>query len=287
MLYADDMQLYLSCDMKNLNNAITDVNTDLTYLFKWCCDHGLSLNISKCKPMIIGYSRLHTQLDYTNIIPISINGNSLEYEKSLLNLGLRMNEIFTWKDQVEYIHKKVYQCIYRFKRLCFKPSIEIKKLLVSRLVFPVFDYANLAYCDLNDQLVSKLQRAQNACIRYIFNLKLDEHVTSYYLQLKWLKVKERMQYGTMCLLFKILKVKKPDYLYETYETMQNVHGRQTRFGSTTLQFPLHRTMFYNNSFHVQSIRLMNSLEDEIKEAVSDRVFKAKLKSKLLNLYQST
>ena len=97
-----------------------------------------------------------------------------------------------WNDQVEYIHKKVYQCIYKFIRLCFKPPLEIRKLLISTLVFPLFDYASLAYCDLNDQLITKIQRAQNACVRYIFNLKLDDHVTRYYYQLWWLKIRERI-----------------------------------------------------------------------------------------------
>lgn len=37
----------------------------------------------------------------------------------------------------------------------------------------------------------------------IFNLKLDEHVIGYYLQLKWLKIRERMHYATLCLVRKI------------------------------------------------------------------------------------
>lgn len=61
---------------------------------------------------------------------------------------------------------------------------------MSKLVFTMIDYTSLAYCYLNVDLTSNLQRAQNACIRYIFlraiyiyirmfNLKLSEHVTVY------------------------------------------------------------------------------------------------------------
>lgn len=40
-----------------------------------------------------------------------------------------------------------------------------------------------------------------------------------------------------------------------------------------------------NNHQVKSIRLMNSLDEDIRIAVSERVFKTKLKSKLLSLYE--
>lgn len=51
------------------------------------------------------------------------------------------------------------------KRLNIKPTIEIKMLLVSKLVFTTIDYTSLAYWDLNYDLTSKLQRDLNARIR--------------------------------------------------------------------------------------------------------------------------
>lgn len=44
---------------------------------------------------------------------------------------------------------------------------------MSTLVVPYLDYANAAYCDLNDTLIIKLQIAHNACIRYVFYLRLS------------------------------------------------------------------------------------------------------------------
>lgn len=40
-----------------------------------------------------------------------------------------------------------------------------------------------------------------------------------------------------------------------------------------------------NNHHVKSIRVMNSLNEDIRMAVSERVFKTKLKSKQLSLYE--
>lgn len=284
MLYADDMQLYIQCKSDKINDSVNQLNSDLSNIYYWCNDHGLRLNILKCKPIILGSARILNNLDLNNVTPVEVNGQVVAYEKSVLNLGLRIMNNMSWTDQVNYVCKKVYQCLYQFKRLCFKPPPYIKKQLVLSLIFPYFDYAICAYCDLNEELTNKLQVAQNSCIRYIFNLRLDEHVTRYYKDLQWLKIKERRELHILNLLFKTLKYKKPDYLYEKYRTMQNVHLRQTRFGNDILQFPIHRTVVYSKSFHVQSIRLMNSLDRSFKEENSEKKFVKKVKVLLLQRY---
>ncbi|KAG8285234.1 hypothetical protein J6590_085085 [Homalodisca vitripennis] len=58
MLYADDMQMYIHCSLDTTDNAVNQINADLVMLCKWCKDHGLSLNASKCKPIVLGTSRM-------------------------------------------------------------------------------------------------------------------------------------------------------------------------------------------------------------------------------------
>lgn len=286
ILYADDMQLYLNCDINRLNDTVALVNEDLASLYKWCTDHGLNLNASKCKPMLIATSRYLQNIDLDNVQPIVINNQILKYETSVTNLGLRFTNSLSWTDQVNYVHKKIYQCLYQFKRLCFKPPINVKKQLVVSLVFPYIDYAIAAYCDLNDELTNKLQKAQNSCVRYIFNLRLDEHVTPYYKTLKWLKIKERRELNVLSLTYKVLKYEKPKYLFDNYIYLRNVHLRNTRFGDEILRFPVHRTVIYTKSFHVMSVRLMNSIDHSIKIIVKYESFVKKLKDFLLKRYES-
>lgn len=284
MLYADDMQLYISSEIGKINESVHFMNKDLEVLFLWCRDHGLSLNISKCKPILMGTTRMLSNITLENIQSVIINGNMLSYESSVKNLGLRITRTLSWNDQVNYIHKKVFQSLYQFKRLCFVPPTYIKRQLVLSLIFPYFDYAVAAFCDLNSELINRMQRAQNACIRYIFNLRLDDHVTRYYRELNCLKIKERIELHVLTLAFKVLKYKKPEYLYQNYITMENVHLRNTRFGAQILQFPVHRTCIYTNSFHVMSIRLINRLNASIREALSEKQFVKNLKQELVNRY---
>lgn len=57
-MYADDMQLYISEDMKQFNKDVRSMNADLAMLYNWCEKHGFNLNVSICKSMTGGHSRL-------------------------------------------------------------------------------------------------------------------------------------------------------------------------------------------------------------------------------------
>ncbi len=106
------------------------------------------------------------------------------------------------------------------------------------------------------QLSEKLQRAQNYCIRFLFNLNYDEHVTPYFKILSILKLKELRLYHMICLLHSILAFKVPAYLSERFQFINdNRMNRNTHHGASLLSVPPHRTNSYNKSFTVTACRL--------------------------------
>jgi hypothetical protein len=130
--------------------------------------------------------------------------------------------MLSWDEQVNYICNRVFQCIYQFQskeRLCFNPKEQIRKRFVSTLVLPYFDYASIAFCDVSETLIIRLQRTQNACIRYIFRLRWDDHVTQYYSRLGWLKIKERMEYAKLYTIYKVFMNGEPEYIAEKYNKL--------------------------------------------------------------------
>lgn len=93
----------------------------------------------------------------------------------------------------------------------FSPSQQMKRILVTSLILPILDYASAAYSDLVVHSVT-LQRALNTCVRYIYNLPIDTHDSTYYEQLQWLKVRERQKLSIAIAVFSVLKNKKPTQL---------------------------------------------------------------------------
>lgn len=75
------------------------------------------------------------------------------------------------------------------------------------------------YYDLNNEQVNKLHKAQNACIRYISEMKSFDLVTPYIRQFGMLKNRERTEYSIYGLSTNIFQNKIPDYHFEKYTTM--------------------------------------------------------------------
>jgi hypothetical protein len=52
-IYADDVQLYIECDVSQINTAIINMNLILVDVFRWSDKHGLKLNPTKTQAMLI------------------------------------------------------------------------------------------------------------------------------------------------------------------------------------------------------------------------------------------
>ena len=103
----------------------------------------------------------------------------------------------------------------------------------------------------------KLQKLQNACIRFITGAKIYDHVTPLYRELNILKIVERRMIAIAVLAFKIIKWKKPSYLYDRYTFTAESNTRNTRSSRMMIQIPSHRLEKYHKSFHVQSAKVWN------------------------------
>lgn len=137
------------------------------------------------------------------------------------------------------------------------------------------------YNDLGEVLNTKLQRLINKGIRFIFNLRYDEHITPYREQLGWLTVKNRRLYFLGIEMFKIERGISPSYLVDFFVRHDGSLLRSRRIaGPQTFHIPLHRTATYQNSFHLAGIYLWNFLPDTVTSAPSLAVFKARLNAHL-------
>ena len=135
--------------------------------------------------------------------------------------------------------------------------------------------------DMTVEPAGRLQRAQNYCVRFIFNLRWDDHVTPYFNQLSVLKLNILREYHTLCHLFSIIKTRSPSYLSENFNFLSNISERVTRQGSSTIAIPIHRTAIYNKSFTVSVSRLWNSLPNHLKTIEMRARFGAELRAWLL------
>jgi len=66
---------------------------------------------------------------------------------------------------------------------------------------PLLDYCNALYLGISESLVTRLQRVQNAAVRFLTNTRKWDHRTPVLISLHWLPVKYRIQYKVLMFVF--------------------------------------------------------------------------------------
>lgn len=280
--YADDLQLYAHCKIADLNTTILNINDDIKTVVEWTRNHGLRLNPDKTKSIVIAYSRLLNSINFNTLKSVNVDGTVVPFCDKVNSLGLTINNTLDWTDYVVTTCKKVFSSIHTLKLMQRVLPFHIKLLLVKSLVFPYFSYCNTVVNDMTVVLSNKLQRSQNYCIRFILDLRRDEHITPHYIRLSILKLVEQRTLRTSVLLYTILKFNLPQYFANDFTFINNEQTeRSTRTGSIMLRIPNHRTAIYNKSFIVTACRSWNSLPDSVKVLESRSAFTSAVRGLLL------
>lgn len=96
-------------------------------------------------------------------------------------------------------------------------------------------------------------------MRFVFDLRRDEHITPYFERLKCLKVDRRRVYVLGCFVHSLLVSGCPEYLYSKLVFRSAVSGRETRGDPCGLSLPFCRTEFYKRSFFSAAAEFWNGL----------------------------
>ena len=194
---------------------------------------------------------------------------------------MTINNTLGWTDAVVNTCNRVFAAVHTLKRMQLILPFHVKMLLVKSLVFPHFNYCNSVINDMTVDLSSRLQKAQNYCIRFLFNLQWSDRVTPYYIQSSILKLADQRTVRIASLTQSVMQSGLPAYLAQNFHFVDE-GGARTRSGSSMLRIPHHRTTAYNKSFLVTACRTWNSLPDHIKQTENRSAFLAGLKEYFLD-----
>lgn len=73
--YADDLQIYLHCELRELHNGIAKVNKDIAHIVQWASNMGLVLNSAKTQDIIFGTARNINAIEIDGLPEIKIEDN--------------------------------------------------------------------------------------------------------------------------------------------------------------------------------------------------------------------
>ena len=110
-------------------------------------------------------------------------------------------------------------------------------MLLNALVQPRFDYAaNFWFRSFGKVNQKKLQICQNKCIRFIHNLDNRAHLEpKHFKSVNMLNVQNRIDYLSLCQLYKIVNNKSPVYLKSLIPKYK--HSYDTKSGGKAIYVP--------------------------------------------------
>ena len=247
----------------------------------------MNINAGKSKYIIIGSEHNLKKAELIETADLKVGGNKIDREKVAKNLGVIFDEKLTWEQHTGKLIQNAYYKLRQFYHLKKCLSKKTKSKLVETYVL-----SQLNYCDMVTQattvaLRARIQRVQNACIRFIFGLRKFEHITPFIQQLDTLNMENRTKQHALTLMHKIVNNNAPVYLTEKLSYRNEVHNYNTRNCQSLNIRRLHNSK-KKNAFFVKTAKEYNTFNEQNIFERDDtlNLFKKKIKLHLKHIQQS-
>lgn len=281
-IYADDLQLYLHFHPEETDQAVRNVNDDLDRLAIWSEDNCMVLNPTKSKYMVMGSKKQVADIHH-RIPQVSILNEPIECVTEARNLGLIMDSQLHFEHHVQ---EAVRNCLYKLKVLYrVRPylSVDLRLTLCESLILSKLNYADVVYgpCLLS-RTERLIQRVQNACARFCFQVPARAHVTPFLNQANLIKMSARRQLHFATLLFGVIRNQQPEYLFKKLIWAQETRRYEARSSVFVLQTPRHRSASFRGSFRFAASRCWNVIPPPMRSLKTVQAFSRHLKWRMLN-----
>lgn len=159
----------------------------------------------------------------------------------------------------------------------FLPS-KTKYRLCNSLILPLLDYGDVVYhSSITVGLANSIQKLQNTCMRFSFNIPFRNHITPYLNEQSILNMTNRRKLHIFTQVYRVLDTNQPPYLKELFTINEHSHRTRSR-GDFSIQ--QHKTTSFQKSFSFVAVQMWNSLSNDVKNFKLNK-FKHHIKNMLL------
>ena len=259
---------------------------DINKLYIWCNTNDMKFLPDKCKVLPInGNSVLNNHMLPFSKYSYSIGNNIIDYTRDQKDLGVIINENFTWIDHQDMLLNKASQMLGLTKRTChFVTSPKSKRTLYLTLVRSLFEHVSIAWRPVTLTRIHLFERLQENSIKWILNEQFlsytdEETYTSKCTQLNILPMHKRFELNDLVFFHKIvheyLPFKMPHYI-----TRFNGSSRLRDNRLDTLSYIFNTTYINSNprsalykGFFYRTLYAWNKLDFDTRNTFEKDVFK--------------
>ena len=270
--FADDHQLYVSFSPMFQYFYLTEkINEVLNVVNQWMNLFFLKLNPDKTKIIVFGPKKVSDVIMIHGTF-IEMDNSCIRFSNVVKNLGVLFDSALTFSNQVKSVVSSVFATIKNISRISSFLTRKEKSILVCSLILSKLDYCNSMYFGIDNDLLAKLQYAQNCAARLIYRRRKYDHVTDIFMDLHWLPIQLRIQYKVLLLVHKALYSTSPDEINNliVFESTRTFNLQIQRVNST----------IGDRAFSTYSAKLWNNIPLNLKTETITTKFKKLLKTHL-------
>lgn len=262
-MYADDVQLYISCDVSNIEQCISTLNEDLQRVNIWATANGLSINPIKSKCLVI-----QTRLNRRIIIPdVNLNNERIETVKSAKNLGIFFNNTLTWSDHINYACGRTFSMLRTLWSTQHCTPVKIRSLIAKTYLIPILTYGCELFAECDVVSKNKLSSVFKNITRYVYGKKRYDSISTITIsKLYGFQFDELLKIRVLIFLHKVVYTMEPAHLYKRLTFSFSDRGKRI------IPFP-RRYLVSDWQFFINAIRLWNSIPYNIQIISNAQIFK--------------
>lgn len=262
-MYADDVQLYISCQPSEINDCVVKINSDLNNIMEWASGNGLQLNARKSKAMIIGNHNSIT----TVLPPILLDNSKIDTVATAKNLGVVFNEKLNWSNHINIVCGKTHSMLRNLWMTHYFTPFKIRMLLAKTYLLPTLMYGCELYASCDTLSMKRLNVTYNNIARYVFGRSRRSRISQYAKQICNIPFESLLKCRTLLFLHKVVYLKQPPYLYRRIVFSQSSRGKNIN----TIRY---RKEISNRHFFLNAIRLWRQLPPNIQIISNAMQFKS-------------
>ena len=209
--YADDAQFIFSGSPNDVK-AITDqAERTMSRAKHYFDSNGLKVNPQKTQVIFVGSRQNIAKIPADT--KINFDGNLIEPINHVKNLGVIFDNYMSFDKHIDEVCRKTIGTLIYLNYIKNKIDRETRIMLVQSLAMSKVDYCFKIWGSTGVSQMQRIQKLQNFAAKIaIGNVKKYDHVTPCILELKWLRIEEKIKYELCVLMYKRVNGLIPEML---------------------------------------------------------------------------
>ena len=159
-LYADDTVIHASA--YSAEEAARQLQPAINKFSEWCCMNKLSLNTAKTKQMAFGTRQ---RVKKARNVTLEINNVPLQTVPTYKYLGITLDSTLTYNYHVKTVANMVTYKSVLLGKIRRNLNENVAMSIYKTMILPYFDYGDIIYDNASVEILDKLQRLQNKCLK--------------------------------------------------------------------------------------------------------------------------